>query len=97
MVQKSLQPPSYQLRRLIYVPPSSEATCPVSLSCPLLIPTFGSLSRGDPNGMNCVSLLFRKSRFVVSSKRFVIWSKVSRVPYFECLSFSVNEVNRRWV
>lgn len=47
-------------------------TDPVSFNCPPLMPTDMSLSRGDPNGMNCRSFLSRKSRLVVSSKRFVM-------------------------
>ena len=52
------------------------------------MPTLKSLSKGEPNGTNCSSLLSRNSRLVVSSKRFVMWSRESDVPYFEFLSFS---------
>ena len=65
-----------------------EETHPVSFNWPPLMPTFESLSRGDQKGINCRSFLSRKSRFVVSSKRFVIWSTASGVPYFEFFSVS---------
>ena len=66
-------------------------TYPVSFSCPPRMPTDISLSRGDPKGMNCRSFASRKSRLVVSSKRFVIWSTESGVPYFEFFNFSGGE------
>src|ERR1700722_13344997 len=72
---------------------TAKDTHPDNFSCPLLIPTVGSLSRGDPNGMNCVSFLSRNNRFVVSSKRLVIWSNESSLPYLEFLSFSAIDVS----
>lgn len=66
---------------------------PVSFSCPPRIPTVRSLSRGEPKGTNCSSLLSRNNRFVVSSNRFVMWSSESEVPYFEFFSFSVVHVS----
>lgn len=64
----------------------------MSFNCPPRIPTAMSLSSGDPNGMNCRSLRSRKRRLVVSSKRLVMWSTASGVPYFEVFSFSAPRV-----
>ena len=69
---------------------ASTAAYPVSFSCPPRIPTVWSLSKGEPNGTNCISFRSRNSRFVVSSNRLVIWSRESGEPYREFLSFSVH-------
>ena len=63
-------------------------THPVNFNCPPLIPTLKSLSRGDPNGINCSSFLSLNSRFVVSSNLRVMCSTASGVPYFEFFNFS---------